>query len=111
MECCNCGAPAEHLHHIVPKAVGGTDRSSNLAPLCEDCHGLVHDRRFVRHRELSAAGVEAARAAGKKIGRRYSYSAEQLNAINEMSQQGKSVRSIAAALGLSKSAVGRVIAG
>ena len=50
MECCNCGSPADHLHHIVPRALGGSDRQSNLAPLCESCHGLVHSREFIRHK-------------------------------------------------------------
>lgn len=29
-------------HHIIPRAVGGTDCKNNLVDLCAKCHALVH---------------------------------------------------------------------
>lgn len=38
--CFECGAPAEHQHHVIPQSRGGTQ----TVPLCVRCHDLVHDR-------------------------------------------------------------------
>lgn len=43
--CFNCGADCgdrANIHHIVPRALGGEDRLSNYAILCDKCHYLVH---------------------------------------------------------------------
>ena len=53
-------------HHVVPESLGGT----KTVPLCYECHGLVHDRDFVKHRALVRAGIERARAEGKYNGRK-----------------------------------------
>ena len=66
--CCNCGAPADHAHHVVPLARGGRDVLSNLVSLCAPCHGAVHGLDLAHHRELTRAGLEAARARGVKLG-------------------------------------------
>lgn len=42
--CAFCGEPAEHLDHITPLARGGTDRPTNLQPLCADCNQRKGDR-------------------------------------------------------------------
>ena len=114
MECCNCGAPAAHQHHIVPRAVGGTDRPSNLAPVCERCHGLIHERAFVRHQQLTKAGLAAAKARGVQLGgarpgaaeaasrartSKAKAAAERLRPVLEpLVASGASLRAIAAAL-------------
>jgi 5-methylcytosine-specific restriction protein A len=36
--CQRCGAPAEHVDHIMPVAAGGTDHPSNLQALCQSCN-------------------------------------------------------------------------
>ena len=43
-ECLKLGAavPAEHVHHIVPLADGGTNEESNLMSLCKACHSRIH---------------------------------------------------------------------
>jgi hypothetical protein len=66
--CCNCGAPAEHAHHIVPRVRGGRDVLGNLASLCGACHGAVHGLDLANHRELTRAGLAAAKARGRKLG-------------------------------------------
>lgn len=68
--CQNCGS-IEYLdiHHIVPLASGGTNRVSNMAILCSNCHGLVHDINLSRHKILQKKGIAAAKATGKHLGR------------------------------------------
>jgi hypothetical protein len=36
--CVRCDRPAEHAHHILPRAFGGSDDRSNLVPVCSHCH-------------------------------------------------------------------------
>lgn len=43
--CCNCGKECGgeiEYHHVVPLERGGLDIVSNLAPLCYECHTLIH---------------------------------------------------------------------
>ncbi len=42
--CRQCGAPAEHVDHIVPVRDGGSDRSWNLQALCAGCNLAKSDR-------------------------------------------------------------------
>jgi DNA invertase Pin-like site-specific DNA recombinase len=58
-----------HVHHIVPLASGGTNRITNLASLCDACHGKIHDIDFTNFRELTRRGIEQARRNGTKLGR------------------------------------------
>ena len=53
-------------HHVVPISLGGT----KTIPLCLKCHGLVHDRNFVKHRKLQRIGIDKAMAEGKYKGRK-----------------------------------------
>lgn len=42
-KCCNCGSDESvEIHHVVPILVGGTNRISNLVPLCYKCHVIAH---------------------------------------------------------------------
>ena len=66
--CCNCGAAADHAHHIVPLSLGGLDVLSNLVSLCGSCHGAVHGLDLTHHRQLTRAGMAAAKARGVKFG-------------------------------------------
>jgi len=34
------------IHHITPKAEGGSDKDSNLIVLCPNCHRLVHTEKI-----------------------------------------------------------------
>lgn len=62
--CFECGNPSDHNHHVIPKVYGGT----KTIPLCERCHGKVHDRRFTNHREMTRKGLEKAKSRGVKLG-------------------------------------------
>lgn len=59
--CFECGAPKKDMHHIIPKSKGG----KKTIPLCAKCHGQVHDKDFVRHRQLQKEGIERAKKLGK----------------------------------------------
>jgi hypothetical protein len=70
--CFECGAEAQHEHHVVPASLGG-ERS---VPLCERCHAKAHHNEDLyngsegaSHSELTEKGLEAARARGDGPGR------------------------------------------
>jgi hypothetical protein len=57
-ECFECGSnDTIENHHVVPRVLGGT----KTIPLCVKCHGLVHDRDFVKSRTLQKIGIEKAK--------------------------------------------------
>ena len=42
-KCANCGSNLDvDYHHVVPLALGGTNRRSNIVPLCYSCHKKAH---------------------------------------------------------------------
>lgn len=42
-ECANCESSEDlHIHHIVPLSLGGSNRITNLARLCSECHSKAH---------------------------------------------------------------------
>ena len=67
--CVNCGRVATQEHHIVPISLGGRDIPSNRAPLCDECHGLIHGITFgdgnMSHGELVKRGMARKREAIK----------------------------------------------
>jgi hypothetical protein len=46
--CVRCDRPAEHAHHVLPRAFGGPDDPSNLVPVCGRCHPALE--RVARQR-------------------------------------------------------------
>lgn len=70
-ECCSCKSKEDiQYHHIVPLAAGGCDIISNIAPVCNNCHALIHSKTKMAHSSLVKQGIERARAEGKQIGQR-----------------------------------------
>lgn len=50
MICSNCGADENiEYHHIVPLKLGGTNRLTNIIPLCYRCHKAAHHGRHIMH--------------------------------------------------------------
>ena len=46
-KCEICASNGElHIHHIVPRSLGGDDSSKNLISLCVDCHNKAHNCSF-----------------------------------------------------------------
>lgn len=70
MKCTCCGTECDelHRHHIVPRALGGTDYSGNIVTICTTCHSLIHQTSFVNHSALTRAGLKRARERGVKLG-------------------------------------------
>ncbi len=65
LRCFECGQPADHEHHVVPRVLGGT----RTIPLCGLHHGMVHGLKLTHHRTLVRAGLKRAVAQGKVLGR------------------------------------------
>lgn len=70
--CINCGNNATHYHHVVPKVLGGND-TTNVVPLCDKCHGLIHSLSFqngtISHSELIKIGQQKSnKKSGRKTG-------------------------------------------
>jgi hypothetical protein len=108
--CCNCSQPADHTHHIVPIHLGGQDVLSNVVAICQSCHGKVHGFGYgLDHRAATKAGVERARAAGKVIGRKPSYTDEQAWLARRLNAEGRGVSYIASVTSLSRGAVYRLL--
>lgn len=42
--CCRKSSPNinRHIHHVLPRALGGSDDKSNLIELCSECHNMLH---------------------------------------------------------------------
>lgn len=51
--CYNCGSQGDiEYHHIVPLRLGGTNKISNIVPLCYSCHKAAHfGRDIAKHRK------------------------------------------------------------
>ena len=48
-KCYNCGSDLYvELHHVVPLSLGGTNRETNIVPLCYECHKKAHGAREMR---------------------------------------------------------------
>ena len=55
--CYNCGSSEDvEYHHIVPLKLGGTNRFSNIVPLCHKCHKAAHcGQHMTRYSDFSNA--------------------------------------------------------
>jgi hypothetical protein len=62
-ECFECRAPAQHMHHVVPRSQGGT----KVLPLCAQCHAIVHGMGMA-HPDLTRRAMDKRRAEGKVVG-------------------------------------------
>ena len=49
-KCINCNSDTDiEYHHIVPLSMGGTNRLSNIVPLCHRCHMAAHYGQHISH--------------------------------------------------------------
>ena len=49
--CVNCGSTENiEYHHIVPLINGGTNKFTNIVPLCVECHEKAHDKEGFKSR-------------------------------------------------------------
>ena len=56
-----------HIHHIIPKSVGGSDDENNLIELCTICHGKAHDVQFAGDSGIVKKGIVLAIEKRKSI--------------------------------------------
>lgn len=65
--CFECASKENiQYHHVVPDSLGG----SQTIPLCNECHGKVHDRKFVDISNLVKEGLRKRKEQGVILGRR-----------------------------------------
>ena len=74
MQCCNCDNEAVHMHHVVPRHRGGSDRPSNLVPMCAACHSLVHDVKLTSNKEAISRTMQERIRKGLPVGQPPKYS-------------------------------------
>ena len=103
--CVNCDNVATERHHIVPRSLGGSDRDSNLAWVCTECHGKIHGRDFLKARELQRAGIAAAKTRGAYKGSKASIDRD---VVSNMIKSGSSLTAIAKSIGVSRQSVHRI---
>ena len=59
-KCLMCGHAIEHYHHIVPRAIGGSNTIGNIAGLCKCCHDKAHkDAGFEKKLKDRKKGLDA----------------------------------------------------
>jgi hypothetical protein len=104
--CFECSRPAQHMHHVVPRSYGGT----KTIALCEQCHGLIHDKQFMSISALTSSAMQHMKAEGRFTGNDgwqvgadghlVESEAEQrvLSIVSHYRAQGLSVRKIASIL-------------
>ena len=63
--CSYCGAPAQEIDHIIPKANGGTDSSYNLTPACRSCNQMKSNKTLKEFGKL--VGKDFSHLAPKKL--------------------------------------------
>ena len=63
--CFECNGKAQHAHHVVPVAHGGT----RTVPLCYRCHEKAHERvlNLKEHSRRTKEGMARAKAQGKRV--------------------------------------------
>ena len=100
--CINCGSNEHiHYHHIIPLINGGTNNLGNIVPLCEDCHGLAHERSS--YKLLREGKRKAKTKEGYKEGRPKKYSEQELKEAMKLKSEGFSYNQITKETGISKS--------
>ncbi len=57
-----------HVHHLMPRALGGSHEPSNLISLCQICHASVHPNLQSRLARQMLEGFYVAYSPGEKGG-------------------------------------------
>lgn len=61
--CANCGTTENiEYHHVVPLKLNGTNRISNIVPLCYACHKAAHHGRKVSEYKVGSKGGRKTKA-------------------------------------------------
>ena len=75
-QCVNCGSEDNvQYHHIVPVALGGTNRVTNIVPLCYSCHRAAHNgqhmSKYKRHSDYTGRPQKISYESAEPILERY----------------------------------------
>ena len=97
--CVICGTKEKlHNHHIVPKARGGGDESTNMLTLCETHHEWIHQVRPGTYNKMSELakikqkeGIEKAKKLGKYKGRKKSIDRDKVRKLWENGMGGTKI--------------------
>lgn len=110
MNCETCGASADflHIHHVLPKTLGGIDENTNLVHVCEACHSLLHQRDMTGHTSLVRKGLRRAKQRGTTLGQPPKLSLDEQKAACIMVESGQSKHSVAEYFGVSSRTVRRI---
>ena len=104
-QCFECGKPASHAHHVVPRSEGGT----RTVPLCSECHGKVHGIDYTNHGELTCKGLKKAAAVGRVGGRPPALTRKEVFQIADAMKSEKTRKSIADDFGICKATLYRYV--
>ena len=104
-QCFECGNPAHHAHHVVPKSMGGT----RTIPLCHECHGKIHGIDFSTHVELTKKGLEKAARQGRKGGKPPALSREEVFALADEMKTNRKREDIWTEFGICKATLYRYV--
>jgi hypothetical protein len=111
-KCYECNSMSEiHYHHIVPYSFGGR----KTIPLCEICHGKVHNRNFTEHSNLIKEKLKQKRKEGVILGRRKGSIENDETVLSrysnvvELHNKGMSLRTIASITNTSINTIRKVI--
>lgn len=65
--CCNCGSTEDiTYHHIVPLSQGGTNKLSNITPVCVRCHKAIHGWKEAKAYKSGISGGREPRIGAQK---------------------------------------------
>tara|TARA_R110000868_G_scaffold337818_1_gene598640 strand:+ start:144 stop:854 length:711 start_codon:yes stop_codon:yes gene_type:complete len=83
-ECYTCLGPVDHWHHVVPYSMGG----DITLPLCNNCHGKIHDKDLMTMTALGTAVIKAKKNKGLAHGKPSKHSIEIIERIQQLVKEG-----------------------
>jgi hypothetical protein len=99
--CFECGDPAEHKHHVLPRGAGG----KKTIDVCVSCHEKIHNAKFSKP-EMIKVGIAKRKSRGLGFGRpRVEHD---MGMVRSIFDSGLSTREASKILRVSKSQVARL---
>lgn len=99
-ETCGICVDERHVHHILPRSLGGTDYPTNLVRICVDCHNTIHGAALGIS-SLIRQGLRRAVAQGTRLGAPVRATAEKVRQVQALRRKGLGYKAISAAVCLS----------
>lgn len=88
-----------HLHHVLPKSLGGLDQKSNILEICSTCHAKIHSPHLLRTSATIKSGLAKAKKKAIAEGRiwqhgRLKFSNSDIQEVVALGNSGMSIRKI-----------------